>query len=283
MLYVLWDMGFKVGHATRTLEECIRLAKSDMTIRTAILEMRFICGLQSLARDLDTRFDKEIVTGTGPEFIAAKLAERDERHRKAGDTRYLVEPNVKEGKGGLRDLHTLFWISKYYYHVRDTAELVALGVLSTQEYRLFEKAEDFLWAVRCHMHFLTGKAEERLSFDIQREIAEALGYHRPPRPVGRRALHEALLPRGQGRRRSDAHSLRSARGPAGEGDARPHRRHQPLCPSVTPQDPGHASNSWRIAAASRSPIPTCSSAIPSASSVCSMSPTSTAWSSIPMR
>ncbi|PDT15643.1 [protein-PII] uridylyltransferase [Rhizobium sp. J15] len=180
MLYVLWDMGFKVGHATRTVDECIALSKSDMTIRTAILEMRYICGLQRLETELETRFDKEIVTGTGPEFIAAKLAERDERHRKAGDTRYLVEPNVKEGKGGLRDLHTLFWISKYYYHVRDQAELVKLGVLSKHEYRLLEKADDFLWAVRCHMHFLTGKAEERLSFDIQREIAEAFGYHTRP-------------------------------------------------------------------------------------------------------
>ncbi|MBB3592754.1 [protein-PII] uridylyltransferase [Rhizobium sp. BK529] len=180
MLYILWDMGFKVGHATRTVEECIALSKSDMTIRTAILEMRYICGLKSLGTELEARFDKEIVTGTGPEFIAAKLAERDERHRKAGDTRYLVEPNVKEGKGGLRDLNTLFWISKYYYHVRDPADLVLLGVLSKQEYRLLEKADDFLWAVRCHMHFLTGKAEERLSFDIQREIAEALGYHSRP-------------------------------------------------------------------------------------------------------
>ncbi|OCI96945.1 bifunctional uridylyltransferase/uridylyl-removing protein [Rhizobium sp. AC27/96] len=180
ILYMLWDMGFKVGHATRTVEECIREAKSDMTVRTAILETRYICGNAPLARELEARFDKEIVTNTGPEFIAAKLAERDERHRKAGDTRYLVEPNVKEGKGGLRDLHTLFWISKYYYHVRDPVELVKLGVLSKQEYRLFEKAEDFLWAVRCHMHFLTGKAEERLSFDIQRDIAAALGYHARP-------------------------------------------------------------------------------------------------------
>ncbi|MDE1992909.1 MAG: [protein-PII] uridylyltransferase, partial [Rhizobiaceae bacterium] len=180
ILYMLWDMGFKVGHATRTVEECMREAKSDMTVRTAILETRYICGSEPLARELEARFDKEIVTNTGPEFIAAKLAERDERHRKAGDTRYLVEPNVKEGKGGLRDLHTLFWISKYYYHVRDPAELVKLGVLSKQEYRLFQKAEDFLWAVRCHLHFLTNKAEERLSFDVQRDIAEALGYKARP-------------------------------------------------------------------------------------------------------
>ncbi|MCO6187372.1 [protein-PII] uridylyltransferase [Rhizobium sp. L1K21] len=180
ILYLLWDMGFKVGHATRTIDECIRLSKSDMTIRTAILEMRYICGQEELAKELEARFDAEVVRNTGPEFIAAKLAERDERHRKIGDTRYLVEPNVKEGKGGLRDLHTLFWISKYYYSVRSTDQLVKLGVLSRRELNLFQRCEDFLWAVRCHMHFLTGKSEERLSFDIQPEIAERLDYS--PRP-----------------------------------------------------------------------------------------------------
>ncbi len=180
ILYLLWDMGFKVGHSVRSIEECIRQAEADMTIRTAILETRFICGNEVFAEELASRFDKEIVVNTGPEFIAAKLAERDERHRKAGDTRYVVEPNVKEGKGGLRDLHTLFWISKYYYRISDAAELVRLGVLSRHEWRLFQKADDFLWAVRCHLHFLTGKAEERLSFDIQREIAERLGYSSRP-------------------------------------------------------------------------------------------------------
>lgn len=180
LLYLLWDIGFKVGHATRTVEESVRLAKSDMTIRTAILETRFICGREDLVRELAKRFDEEVAARTAPEFIAAKLAERDERHRKAGDTRYLVEPNVKEGKGGLRDLNTLFWIAKYNYRVRDTAELVKLGVLSRQELRLFQKAEDFLWAVRCHMHYLTGKPEERLSFDIQSEIARNLGYQSRP-------------------------------------------------------------------------------------------------------
>ncbi|MDF1610235.1 [protein-PII] uridylyltransferase [Hoeflea sp. YIM 152468] len=179
-LYMLWDIGLKVGHATRNVDECIRLARSDMTIRTSILEARFLCGERTLFEDLGERFDREVVEGTGPEFIAAKLAERDERHRKAGDTRYLVEPNVKEGKGGLRDLNTLFWISKYFYDIRDTRELVGLGVLSRREFNLFVKAEDFLWAVRCHMHFLTGKSEERLSFDIQRDIAAALGYQDHP-------------------------------------------------------------------------------------------------------
>lgn len=180
ILYILWDMGLKVGHATRNIDECIRLSRSDMTIRTAILEARFLCGERSLFKSLGDRFDTEVVEGTGPEFISSKLAERDERHRKAGDTRYLVEPNVKEGKGGLRDLNTLFWIAKYFYHIRDTEELVGLGVLSRREFNLFVKAEDFLWAVRCHMHFLTGKSEERLSFDIQRDIASGLGYQDHP-------------------------------------------------------------------------------------------------------
>jgi len=180
ILYILWDMGLKVGHATRNVDECIRLSRSDMTIRTAILEARFLCGELALFKNLGERFDNEVVEGTGPEFISSKLSERDERHRKAGDTRYLVEPNVKEGKGGLRDLNTLFWIAKYFYHIRDTQELVGLGVLSRREFNLFVKAEDFLWAVRCHMHFLTGKSEERLSFDIQRDIASGLGYQDHP-------------------------------------------------------------------------------------------------------
>ncbi|WP_319517314.1 [protein-PII] uridylyltransferase [uncultured Martelella sp.] len=180
VLYMLWDMGLKVGHATRSVAECIKLSKSDMTIRTSILEMRYIAGRKELSDTLAHRFDDEIVASSAPEFIAAKLAERDQRHQKSFDTRYLVVPNVKEGKGGLRDLNTLFWIAKYFYRVRDTAQLVDLGVLSRQELKLFLRAEDFLWAVRCHLHFITGKAEERLSFDIQREIAEALGYQDRP-------------------------------------------------------------------------------------------------------
>ena len=180
VLYMLWDLGLKVGHATRSVNECIKLSKTDMTIRTSILEMRYIAGRKSIADTLERRFDEEIIAHTGPEFIAAKLAERDERHRKSFDTRYLVVPNVKEGKGGLRDLNTLFWIAKYFYRVHEPSELVGLGVLSRQEMKLFNRAEDFLWAVRCHMHFLTGKAEERLSFEIQAEIATALGYRDRP-------------------------------------------------------------------------------------------------------
>ena len=180
ILYCLWDTGLKVGHATRSVDECIRQSKADMTIRTAILEARFLLGDRELYDELITRFDKEVVRNTVPEFVAAKLAEREDRVRRSGQSRYLVEPNVKDGKGGLRDLHTLFWIAKYVYRVREPDELIKQGVFDKQEYLLFRRCEDFLWSVRCHMHFLTGRAEERLSFDIQREIAVRLGYTEHP-------------------------------------------------------------------------------------------------------
>jgi [protein-PII] uridylyltransferase len=180
ILYCLWDTGLKVGHATRSVDECIRQAKADMTIRTAILEARFLLGDHALFDELQARFDNDVVRNTAAQFVAAKLAEREERIRHAGQSRYLVEPNVKDGKGGLRDLHTLFWIAKYVYRVREPAELIKRGVFDKQEYQLFRRCEDFLWAVRCHMHFISHHAEERLSFDIQREIALRLGYTAHP-------------------------------------------------------------------------------------------------------
>ncbi|WP_184257791.1 [protein-PII] uridylyltransferase [Rhodopseudomonas rhenobacensis] len=180
ILYCLWDMGLKVGHATRSVDESIRQARADMTIRTAILETRYLTGDELLYAELVERFDKEVVEGTASEFVTAKLAERDERHRRSGQSRYLVEPNVKDGKGGLRDLHTLFWIAKYVYRVRESSQLVARGVFDAQEYRIFRRCEDFLWSVRCNIHFVANRAEERLSFDMQREIAVRLGYTSHP-------------------------------------------------------------------------------------------------------
>ena len=177
ILYVLWDLKLKVGHATRSVDECLREGRADITIRTALLEARFLFGTRALYEELVTRFDSELVLGTAHEFVDAKLRERDARVAKAGSSRYLVEPNVKDGKGGLRDLNTLFWIAKYTYRVRDQAELVAAGLFTAEEYRLFERCDEFLWRVRCHMHFATGRAEERLSFGLQPKIAERIGVH----------------------------------------------------------------------------------------------------------
>ncbi len=176
LLYVLWDLKLKVGHATRTVDECLKQTRADMTIRTTLIEARFIVGDKGLFETLQKRFNAEIVAKTAPEFVAAKLAEREARVRRAGASRYLVEPNVKEGKGGLRDLNTLFWISKYVYRVRNGRELVAAGLFSPREFALFRRCEEFLWSVRCRLHFLAGRAEERLSFDVQRPIARQLGY-----------------------------------------------------------------------------------------------------------
>jgi [protein-PII] uridylyltransferase len=124
MLYALWDLRQKVGHATRSIDDCLRQAKADMTVRTALLEARFILGERTLFDEFCERFDKEIVARTTREFVAAKLAERDARLKRTGASRYEVEPNLKEGKGGLRDLNTLFWVAKYAYRVSDSSDLV---------------------------------------------------------------------------------------------------------------------------------------------------------------
>ncbi len=176
ILYILWDLRQKVGHSTRSVDECLRQAREDMTVRTALLEARFILGDEALFDDMRARFEKTIVKSTAREFVAAKLAERDQRVNRAGASRYLVEPNVKESKGGLRDLNTLFWIAKYVYRVREPEELVAAGLFTQRELQLFRRCEEFLWRVRCHLHFSTNRAEDRLSFDQQRIIAEKLGY-----------------------------------------------------------------------------------------------------------
>jgi [protein-PII] uridylyltransferase len=180
MLYLLWDLGLKVGHATRTVEESLRYAERDQTIRTALLEARYLWGDRALFDELQRGFAQKFYTGDGRDFVDAKLAERDQRHHRMGDSRYVVEPNVKEGKGGLRDLHLLFWIAKYLYRVSEPGELVAKGVLTKEEARHFERAERFFSTVRCHIHYLTSRADDRLSFDLQREIAARLGYQDRP-------------------------------------------------------------------------------------------------------
>ena len=176
MLYALWDLGFKVGHASRTVEECVRLSREDFTIRTSILEGRRLCGDEGLAVELMRRFQNDVVKGTGAEFVVAKLKERDQRHDRAGASRYMVEPNVKEGKGGLRDLNTLFWIAQYLHPGQSLERILQFDMFDRREVRAFIQAFDFLWAVRCHLHFTTGRPEERLSFDVQPELARRMGY-----------------------------------------------------------------------------------------------------------
>lgn len=176
LLYLLWDMGLKVGHATRSISEMISMSKEDLTIRTAFLEARLLQGDGPTFAEAKARFDKDVVEPTKSAFIQAKLNEREVRHRKMGDSRFQVEPNIKEGKGGLRDLQTLYWIAKYVYGVDAIKELVGKGIFTADEYRAFRQAETFLWNVRCHLHYLTGRAEERLTFATQTDLADNLHY-----------------------------------------------------------------------------------------------------------
>ncbi len=176
MLYMLWDLRLKVGHSARTIDDCIRMGREDITVRTALLEQRAICGDFALTEELTGRLWKDLFKGTLPEFIEGKLAERDARHKKQGGQRYVVEPNVKEGKGGLRDLQTLYWVAKYQHRVNDTSELVNLGVFTAEEYDTFRKADEFLWATRCQLHLLTNRPTEQLTFDLQVEVARRLGF-----------------------------------------------------------------------------------------------------------
>jgi [protein-PII] uridylyltransferase len=184
MLYALWDLGFKVGHASRTVNDCLKFAREDITVRTSLLEARGLTGDEALAADLHRRFRDEVIKGTGATFVAAKLKERDERHARAGASRFLVEPNVKEGKGGLRDLHTLFWIAQYLHPDDGLEAVMRLDVFEGRDVRAFIRAFDFLEAVRAHLHFTTGRPEERLTFDVQPEIARRMGYADRPRRDG---------------------------------------------------------------------------------------------------
>ncbi|MCL6698969.1 [protein-PII] uridylyltransferase [Sphingomonas sp. NSE70-1] len=176
LLYMLWDLKLKVGQSVRTPSQVVEAARDDVTNRTAMLEARWIWGDRDLSKEAERRFKSEVVAGSARDYVAAKLAERDARHKRMGDSRYVVEPNVKDGKGGLRDLHTLYWIGQYVFGVERPAELVDKGLFSAAEFRRFERAERFFWSVRCHLHLIAGRAEERLGFDVQRQIAEAMRY-----------------------------------------------------------------------------------------------------------
>ena len=175
LLYLLWDLGLKVGNATRSVNECIVRAKKDVTIRTGLLESRYIYGDQALYAELRQRFRDDVMT-RGTAFVDAKLTERDARHERMGDSRYVLEPNIKDGKGGLRDLHTLYWIAKDLYKVDDIGALITLGVLTQDEFRRFNRAHRLLWTIRYHLHHLAGRAQERLTFDVQPTIAAAMNY-----------------------------------------------------------------------------------------------------------
>ncbi|MBV1918881.1 MAG: [protein-PII] uridylyltransferase, partial [Sphingomonadaceae bacterium] len=194
ILYFLWDLSLAVGHSSRSLDEMVKQCKGDLTIRTAMLEGRYVWGDQTLFEEARQRFWKDVVSGTERQYVSEKLEERDGRHKRMGDSRYVVEPNVKEGKGSLRDLHTLYWIGKYIHRVRSAGELVNVGLLTREEFRSFRRAANFFWAVRCHLHDITGRSEDRLTFDLQREVAKRMQYsNRTGKSAVERFMHYFFL------------------------------------------------------------------------------------------
>lgn len=176
VLYVLWDMGLKVGQSTRSVNDCLALSRSDMTVRTALLEARPLAGDRALTDAFIDTFRTQVSRADPRPFIAAKLDERDTRHQKSGAVRYRVEPNVKDGKGGLRDLNTLFWIARSLAPDSPLGARVLDDLLTSRERRTFEEAFDFLWRVRAHLHLIVGRAEEKLTFDHQPEVARRMGW-----------------------------------------------------------------------------------------------------------
>ncbi|MDX1974690.1 MAG: [protein-PII] uridylyltransferase [Rickettsiales bacterium] len=179
ILYVLWDLGLTVGQSHRSVDEAIEHSNLDMTVRSNLLDARFLAGNQAVFDLFTTRFESEIMEGTEMEFVEAKLAERDQRHKRYGDSRYMLEPNVKEGKGGLRDLHTLWWLVRYVYPIRELEDMVPMQLLTPEEFSNFDQARKFLYRVRIYLHYQEDRAEERLTFERQHALAVAMGFEHP--------------------------------------------------------------------------------------------------------
>jgi [protein-PII] uridylyltransferase len=189
MLYFLWDLGLKVGHATRSVADCIEEANRDATTRTSLLDARRLAGDAALFTDFTKRFRAACSESGAVAYLQAKRAERDVRHRRYGDSPFVVEPNIKEGRGGLRDLQTLHWISRYVFNTASLDELVSAtgpggGIITDTEARLARRSADFLWTLRFHLHYVAGRAEERLTFDLQPVVGARMGYTRHGRQDG---------------------------------------------------------------------------------------------------
>lgn len=178
-LQQLWDMQIPVSHAVRTVDQAIAAARADHTIAASMMDARFIAGDRAHHLVLKKRLQREVLGSDPHGFVAAKLAERDQRHTKWGDSRFMLEPNIKEGKGGLRDLHTLTWLARYCYRIPQANKLVRDTLLTQAEWRRYRQAYVFFATVRAHLHLLRGRADERLTFDAQTRIAERLKFRGP--------------------------------------------------------------------------------------------------------
>lgn len=176
MLYFLWDLRLEVGHAVRTIEECVEEAKKESMIQTSLLESRYIIGNPALFENYKETLFTSVLTGDEEKFLETKLDEQKQRHDRFGNSLFYLEPNLKESPGGLRDIHTFFWISKYRYRVENVKDLIGMRFITPEEYSTFLRCREFLWKVRNALHYHAGRREDRLTFNHQVAIAGELGY-----------------------------------------------------------------------------------------------------------
>jgi [protein-PII] uridylyltransferase len=189
ILYTLWDAGLVVGHASRNVQGCTRLAQQELKVKTALLDARYLAGDQALYAEFEKAMENEVLKKNPARFYREKLAESAERHHRYGDSVYLLEPQLKDGPGGLRDIHTAMWLAKVKYKVKSLRELVVKGVISDRERLEVEASQDFLFRVRNALHFLTGAHQDQLTFDFQDRIAPELGF---ADPAGKPAVVEFM-------------------------------------------------------------------------------------------
>ncbi|HEY7535987.1 MAG TPA: [protein-PII] uridylyltransferase, partial [Thermodesulfobacteriota bacterium] len=176
LLYLLWDLNLEIGHSVRTIDECMEASRDDATIFSSLLDGRFIYGDREIFNHLDRTIFRGFLPEASSRFIENKLAENEKRDKRFGRSVYLLEPHVKEGEGGLRDINSALWIAKAKFKVRGFGELLEKGVLLERELRVFEKGLDFLLPIRTELHYLAGRKEDRLSFEWQDKVARFLGY-----------------------------------------------------------------------------------------------------------
>ncbi len=177
LLYFLWDLNLEIGHSVRTVDECIELSKDhDTTILTSLLDSRHIYGDEKLTKKLENKLYNELLPEYSNIFIDKKITESKNRVRRYGGSVYLLEPNIKEGEGGLRDVHTALWVAQARYKIKNFRDLLNIGVINSKEHRVIEKCYNFLLAVRSQLHYLAKRREDRLSFDYQEKVARFFGY-----------------------------------------------------------------------------------------------------------
>ena len=176
LLYFLWDLRLDVGYSVRTLSDCVEMAGGDLTVKTALLDARLLTGSQHLFGDLKKLMLTQVLSKRSDSFISAKLDELKKRREKYGSSVYILEPNIKEGEGCLRDLHTAMWVAKIKYKVDEPRELVMKGVLSEDELGLYYSSLNYLWRIRNELHYLAGRKNDQLTFDAQTSIARFFGY-----------------------------------------------------------------------------------------------------------